>query len=55
MKRYEIWVQSFSEGSGRRQVSNGGGAMIRADGAGMGASYSTMRQNGKMMAIQVGN
>ena len=49
--RFEVWVQSFSDGSGKRQVSNGGGSGPRWRQDGRELFYYS--GDGKLMAAQV--
>jgi Tol biopolymer transport system component len=49
--RPEVFVQSFPEGQGRKQVSTGGGAQIRWSGDGKEIFY--VAPDGKMMAASI--
>jgi hypothetical protein len=49
--RYEVWVQGFPGGSGKRQVSNGGGGGPRWRRDGRELFYYS--GDGKLMAAQV--
>jgi serine/threonine protein kinase/Tol biopolymer transport system component len=49
--RFEVWVQSFSDGSGKRQVSNGGGNSPRWRSDGSELFYYS--GDGKLMAAKV--
>src|SRR5262245_16575660 len=49
--RYEVWVQSFPEGGGKRQVSNGGGGSPRWRRDGRELFYYS--GDGKLMSAQV--
>src|SRR5262249_716558 len=51
--RYEIWVQSFSDGGGKRQVSTGGGGGPRWRQDGRELFYYAA--DGKLMAAPVRN